>query len=187
MSRWSAYWRLTPATDLATVLVSAFVVSAVLSGALLAAPAGPAGASTGTSGMSVKVTPNHDLTNGQAVTVSGRGLTRSDDGANVTWFAAECTAAVRGRMNLTTDTPHCNVADAEAIRVARNGTFSAKFRVRSGIVGDGYCGTPGHAGCVIAVGTVKSQGAVARISFATPSTPPTTAPTTSTSTSTTDG
>jgi hypothetical protein len=87
-------------------------------------------------------------------------------------------------MNLTTDTPHCNVADAQAVRVAHNGAFSIRFRVHSGIVGDGYCGTPGHASCVIAVGTVKGQGAVAKISFVTPSAPPTTSSTSTTSTTT---
>ena len=122
----------------------------------------------GTAGLSVKVTPDRGLVNGQAVTVSGRGLTRTDGGTNLTWFATECTAAVHGRMNPSTDTPHCDVTDAQAIRVGHNGTFSTKFRVRSGIVGDGYCGTAGHASCVIGVGTVKGQGTVVRISFATP-------------------
>ncbi len=128
------------------------------------------------------MTPDRNLVNGQAVTVSGHGLARTDGGTNLTWFATECTAAVRGRMNLTTDTPHCNVADAQAVRIAHNGTFSIKFRVHSGIVGDGYCGTPGHASCVIAVGTVKGQGTVAKISFVTPSAPPTTASTSTTTT-----
>jgi hypothetical protein len=173
MSRWSAYRCLAPASDLAAVVVSVFVVCGVLSGALLAGPATSAGAS-GSAGLSIKVTPDRNLVNGQAVTVSGRGLAHTDDGTNLTWFATECTAAVRGRMNLTTDTPHCDVTDAQAVRVAHNGTFSTKFRVRSGIVGDGYCGTPGHASCVIAIGTVKGQGTVAKISFVTPSATPTT-------------
>lgn len=187
MSRWSAYRCLAPTSGLATIAVTALVVGVGLAGVLLATPAG---ASSSTGGLSVKVTPGHNLTNGELVTVSGHGLTRSDDGANVTWFAVECTAAVRGRMNLTTDTPHCDVADAQAIRVAHNGAFSTKFRVHSGIVGDGYCGTPGHASCVIAVGTVKGQGSVAKISFAAPPAPPNTSTSTSsttTSTSTSDG
>ncbi len=79
MSRWSAYRCLAPASDLAAVVVSVFVVCAVLSGVLLAGPATPAGAA-GTAGLSIKVTPNRDLVNGQAVTVSGRGLARTDDG-----------------------------------------------------------------------------------------------------------
>ena len=183
MSRWSAYRCLAPATDLAAAVVAAFVVCGVISGALLIGPS-PAGAS-GTTGLSIKVTPDRNLVNGQAVTVSGHGLAHSDGGTNLTWFATECTAAVRGRMNLTTDTPHCNVADAQAVRVAHNGTFSIKFRVHSGIVGDGYCGTPGHANCVIAVGTVKGQGTVAKIAFAAPGPPPTTT-SSSTTTSTSD-
>jgi hypothetical protein len=171
---------LAPATHLAAVVVSGLVVCGVLSGALSAGPATPAGASgaSGTAGLSLKVTPDRNLVDGQAVTVSGHGLARTDDGTILTWFATECTAAVHGRMNLTTDTPHCDVADAQAVHVAHNGTFSTKFRVRSGIVGDGYCGTPGHATCVIAVGTVKGQGSVAKISFVTPSTPPSSTTTT---------
>jgi hypothetical protein len=142
----------------------------------------PASASVGSPGMTVKVTPNRDLVNGQAVTVSGHGLPRSDGGGILTWFATECTASVRGRMNPSTDTPHCDVTDAQAIRVSRTGSFSTKFRVRSGIVGDGYCGTAGHPTCVIGIGTVKGQGTVVRISFAIrPS------PTNSTTTTTTIG
>jgi hypothetical protein len=118
--------------------------------------------------LAVKVSPNHGLVNGQTVTLSGHGLTRSDGSGSLTWFATECTASVRGRMNPSTDTPHCDVTDAQAIRVSHSGSFSTKFRVRSGIVGDGYCGTAGHATCVIGVGTAKGQGTVVKISFATP-------------------
>ncbi len=153
--------------------------SAVVSAVLLAGPA-----SAGSAGVWVKVTPNHGLVNGQTVTISGHGLTRSDGGGSLTWFATECTAAVHGRMNPSTDTPHCDVTEAHAVRVSHNGTFSTKFRVRSGIVGDGYCGTAGHTTCVIGVGTVKGQGTVVKISFATPP-PATTTTSTSASSSTT--
>jgi hypothetical protein len=154
MSRWSTH-----ASGLGAVVAWAVVASIVL----LAGPA-----SAGTSGMSVKVSPNRGLVNGEMVTISGHGLARSDDGDSLTWFATECTASVRGRMNPSTDTPHCDVTDAQAIRVSRSGSFSTKFRVRSGIVGDGYCGTAGHATCVIGVGTAKGQGTVVRLNFATP-------------------
>ena len=52
--------------------------------------------------------------------------------------------------------------------MARNGTFTARFRVMTGIIGDGYCGTPGHATCVIGVGDVQGQGTVVRITFKVP-------------------
>ena len=76
-----------------------------------------------------------------------------------------------GRLNPSTDTPHCDVTDAQALKVARNGSVTARFRVRTGIIGDGYCGTPGHATCVIGVGNVQGQGTVVRITFKVPPSP----------------
>lgn len=165
MSRWSAYRWTAHACALG---------AAVVSGVLLAGPA-----TAGAAGLTVRVTPDRGLVNGQVVTVSGNGLTHSGAGSGLTWFVTQCTASVRGRMSPSRDTPHCDVTDAKAIRVSHNGSFSTKFRVRAGIVGDGYCGTAGHAGCVIAVSTAKGLGSVAKISFATPK-PPTTSSTTST-------
>jgi len=145
------------------------VLSSLVPGVLLA-PSASAGAAAG----SVKVSPNRSLVNGQVVTVSGRGLGRSATGSGLAWFVSECTASVRGRLNPATDTPHCDVADARAIRVGHDGTFSTRFHVRAGIVGDGYCGTAGHATCVIAVSTAKGQGTVVKITFAPVSTTTTT-------------
>jgi hypothetical protein len=135
----------------------------LVTAAVLAVPL-PAGAS----GVSVKVTPNRGLVDGQSVAISGRGLARTADGKAVTWFAVECTVAVMGRLKPSTDTPHCDIAAAQALRVARNGTFTARFHVMTGIIGDGYCGTPGHATCVIGVGDVQGQGTVVRITFKVP-------------------
>jgi hypothetical protein len=158
MSRWSAYtW---PAH------VSAAVAAVVCALGSCVLPADPA--SAGATGLSVKVSPDRNLVNGQVVTVSGRGLARSATANGLTWFITECTAVVKERMNPATDTPHCDVTDARAIKVSREGTFSTRFRVRTGIVGDGYCGIDGHANCVIGVSTAKGQGTVVTITFATP-------------------
>jgi hypothetical protein len=157
MSRRSAQRCAAHAIRLGVVVASAAFATSMVGGA---APA------SGTTSMSVKVTPDHGLVNGQRVTVSGHGVARTDGGSSLTWFVTECTASVRGRMNPSTDTPHCDVTDAQAIRVSRNGTFSTKFHVRAGIVGDGYCGTAVHASCVIGVGNAKGQGTVVRITFA---------------------
>ena len=140
----------------------------------------------GASGVSVRVTPSSGLVNGEIVTVSGHGLTRTQDGKPQTWFVAECTASVQGRMNPSTDTPHCDIADAKAIRLGRHGTFSARFRVENGIIGDGYCGSDGHGWCVVGVGDARGQGTVARISFKAPppATTTTMAPASSTTSST---
>jgi hypothetical protein len=164
MSRWSAH-------------ASALGVAAVCAGVPSALLAVPAGASAG---VSVKVAPNRGLVNGEVVTVSGRGLSRSNGGSGLTWFVTECTSAVRNRVHPSTDTQHCDVADAKAIKVGHDGTFSTRFHVRAGIVGDGYCGTDGHMSCVIGVSTAQGQGTVVKITFATPKSTPTT--TTSTTT-----
>ncbi|HMK62785.1 MAG TPA: neocarzinostatin apoprotein domain-containing protein [Acidimicrobiales bacterium] len=119
-------------------------------------------------GITVRVTPDRDLVSGQSVTVSGHGLGKPPGSGAPTWFVTECTAAVRGRMNPATDTPHCDITDAEAVKLSETGTFKTHFRVTAGIVGDGYCGTPGHATCVIAVGTAAGKGTIVAISFRVP-------------------
>lgn len=174
MSRWLGYrW---------SAHVAALGVAAVSAGAFAVLLAGPASAGSGA--LSVKVSPDRGLVNGQTVTVSGRGLTHASGGSGLAWFVTECTAAVHNRVNPATDTPHCDVTDARAIKVGHDGTFSTRFHVRSGVIGDGYCGTAGHSSCVIGVSTAKGQGTVVKISFATPK-PTTTTTTTSSTTSTT--
>jgi hypothetical protein len=153
---------------------------ALAGGVTAALPALPAQA--GTPGMVVKITPNQGLKAGQTVTVTGHGLPKSSNGKPQTWFVTECTAAVRGRVNPSTDTPHCDITHAQALKVTSKGTFNAHYRLTTGIIGDGYCGTPGHATCVIGVGTVQGAGTVVRITFKTPAPPPTTSSTTTTTT-----
>ncbi len=125
----------------------------------------------GAASLPIKVTPNTGLVNGQSVTISGRGLVRSFHGSPQTWFVTQCTGSVQRRMNPTTDTPHCDITNAKAVRVGRNGTFTARFRVVTGIIGDGYCGTAGHLTCVIGIGTAQGLGTVVRITFKSPAAP----------------
>jgi hypothetical protein len=153
---------------------------ALAGGVAAAVPALPAQA--GTPGMVVKITPNQGLKAGQMVTVSGHGLPKASGGKPQTWFVTECTAVVRGRVDPATDTPHCDITHAMALKVNGKGTFNSRYRLRTGIIGDGYCGTPGHATCVIGVGTAQGAGTVVRITFKTAAGPPTTSSTTTTST-----
>ena len=147
-------------------LAAGVTLGCLVGAAALAAPQ-PAGAS----GVTVKVAPNHGLVNGQTVVITARGLARTSGGKPLTWFAVECTAAVTGRLNPSTDTPHCNVTAAQALKVAHNGSATTRFKVTTGIIGDGYCGTPGHATCVIGVGNVRGQGTVVRVTFKVPASP----------------
>jgi hypothetical protein len=129
---------------------------------LLAAPP-PAGAASPR--LSVTVSPSHGLTNGQWVTVTGKGFPKSGSGSGVTWFVTECTTAVRGRLNASTDAAHCDVTSAKAVHLSKNGRFTTRYRVETGIIGDGYCGTAGHLTCVIGVGTASGSGAAFNITF----------------------
>jgi hypothetical protein len=118
--------------------------------------------------MVIKVSPNHGLRSGQTVTVRGRGLPKSAGTRSGTWFVTECTTAVRGRVDPDTDTPHCAISDAQALKVSSSGTFNTRYRLTAGIIGDGYCGTAGHATCIIGVGTAQGLGTVVRITFKVP-------------------
>jgi hypothetical protein len=124
--------------------------------------------SAGAASVSVKVSPASNLTGGKSVTITGKGMVKSYQGKAQTWFATQCTSAVQGHLNVATDTPHCDITHAIALKVARNGTFTAHFSVLAGIVGDGYCGTAGHLTCVIGVGTAQGLGTVVHISFKAP-------------------
>jgi hypothetical protein len=126
--------------------------------------AAPAGAAS----VSVKVRPSSNLTSGKTVTITGRGLVSSYQGAPQTWFATECTAAVHGHLDPQTDTPHCDITHAITIKVSHNGTFTARYHVVAGIIGDGYCGTVGHLTCVIGIGTAQGLGTVVRVTFKPP-------------------
>jgi hypothetical protein len=142
-------------------------VGLLVSGPPADAMGSPSSGTAGTTGtaITVKVTPNHALVGGQLVTVSGHGLTSSTAGGVQTWFVIECNAAVQGHMDPDSDAQHCAVTVARAIHPRHDGTFSTPFRVVSGIVGDGYCGTPGHLTCVLAVATVAARGTVAHVTF----------------------
>lgn len=123
----------------------------------------PAGAA-----ISLRVTPSHGLVAGQTIAVTGRGLGSPPAKDAPTWFVTQCTTSVRGHMDPSTDTPHCDITHAKAVRLSHNGTFNVHYRVVTGIIGDGYCGTVGHATCIIVVGTATGQGAAATITFKVP-------------------
>ncbi len=161
--------------SVAVAIAVAVVALVGIAGAAVLAPP----ALAGTPGLVVKVTPSQGLKPGQTVAVSGHGLPKSSDGSPRTWFVTECTAAVRGRMNPSTDTPHCDIAHAQPLRVSANGTFHSHYNLTAGIIGDGWCGIAGHATCVIGVGTAQGLGTVVRITFRTSPAP---APTSTTST-----
>ena len=114
---------------------------------------------------------------GQTVTVSGRGLPGCLRREPRTWFVTECTAAVRGRMNPSTDTPHCDITHAQAAPRRSQRHVHRPLPRRRRDHRRRLLRHRGHATCVIGVGTAQGQGTVVRITFKTP-TPPRPAPTT---------
>jgi neocarzinostatin family protein len=139
------------------------VAALILGGAVsiaLSVAALPAGAS----GISVKASPAKGLSNGQTIKLTGKGLPYTSRLGKNTFFVDECNAAVKGKLS-TADTLHCDVALARAVKLAKNGTFTAKFKVVTGKVGDGMCGVPGSLTCVIGVGDTQGQGTVVKVTF----------------------
>lgn len=145
----------------------AWVVTALGCGtgtALLSDGALAASASAAPPGSSVTVSPSRGLAAGQLLTITGKGFPRPGS-ASVTWFVTQCTAAVHGHLNASTDSSHCDLTNAKAVHLSKNGTFTAHYRVRTGIVGDGYCGTAGHLTCIIGVGTADGTGVAVKVTF----------------------
>jgi len=142
---------------IAALAVAGLAAASVLAGA------GAAGAS----GISVKVSPSKGLVNAQTVTITGSGLGKTTHGSTSTWFADECNALVTGKLT-TADTPHCDVSVAKTLTVSKSGSFTSKFTVATGTVGDGVCGVTGHLTCVIGIGTASGKGTVVKITFKAP-------------------
>ena len=89
---------------------SACLAALALSPLVAPTPAGAGQAPTG--GLAARVTPSRGLVGGQTVTVTGRGFGKPPSKGAPAWFVTECTSGVRGHMNPTTDTAHCDITNA---------------------------------------------------------------------------
>ena len=92
------------------------------------------------------VTPSTGLTNGETVKVTGSGFTPKDS-----VFLIECLATSQSQAG-------CNVASATPATVSATGTIAATmFKVTTGTIGNGTCGTSAaNAGaCAINVGNIS--------------------------------
>jgi hypothetical protein len=139
-------------------------VAAILFGGAAAISLMTMAAPAGASGISLKASPSKGLTNGKTVKVTAKGLPVTTKGKKNSFFVAECNSLVTGSLSLA-DESHCDISTAKAIKVSKKGSFSGKFKVVTGKVGDGYCGTAGHLTCVIGVGDIAGQGTVVNITF----------------------
>jgi hypothetical protein len=151
------------------VALSAAAISATL--LVAGVVAGSAGASakshdsTTTSTVATKpphlvVTPVSGLTKGKIVRVSGKGFTANDQ-----VYVVQCLASATGAGG-------CNIAGAVPVTVTANGTLPlTKFKVITGAIGGGRCGTrkSNLNACEISVGNASGgDSATVRIQFKLP-------------------
>jgi len=106
----------------------------------------------------VIVTPSHSLRAGQTVKVAGHGFTPGDG-----VYIVECMASA-------TDSTGCDIATAIPATITAKGALApTKFKIVTGVVGNGTCGTTkaNLKQCAISVGNVTGgDSGVARITFA---------------------
>ncbi|MGA7835591.1 MAG: neocarzinostatin apoprotein domain-containing protein [Acidimicrobiales bacterium] len=117
-------------------------------------------------GPGVSVTPSTGLTNGQSVTITGSNFTPGDS-----VYAVECL------LTATTEAG-CDTSTATPISVSATGALpSTTFKVATGAIGNGTCGTTAtnYASCIIEVATLTgTDRGVSTIDFVAPAvaTPP---------------
>lgn len=106
------------------------------------------------------VTPIKGLKNGTTVKVSGKGFTPKD-----TLYIVQCIWNAKGSAG-------CSIASATPVTVSATGTFPAtKFKVVTGTIGNGKCGTKKSNlnNCAVSAGNAAGgDSAVARIQFVLP-------------------
>lgn len=119
-------------------------------------------------GPAITITPNTALTAGQTVSVVGTGYA-----PGLTLFAIECLASA-------TSITGCDLATATPVTESATGTFTQPFKVVTGPVGSGTCGTSASdLTCIVEVADqAQTNSAAAPITFALPVTTTTTTTTT---------
>ncbi len=112
---------------------------------------------TSTGPRTVKATPSSNLHNGQRVVVTGSNFKAGDH-----VFIIECRRGAKGQKG-------CDLATLKAVTVKSNGRLPAtKFKVVTGKIGNGTCGTTkaNRNGCEVSVGNAAGKdAAVTKISF----------------------
>jgi len=106
------------------------------------------------------VTPSTGLTNHKTVTVSGTGFKAKDQ-----VYITECQATAKGEAG-------CDIFLAVPVKITAAGVLpKTKFKVATGTIGNGKCGTSkaNLKGCAVSVGNAAGgDSAVAPIAFKSP-------------------
>jgi hypothetical protein len=139
--------------------IRAITVAALLStGILTSGLINVTGASAATP--KLVVTPSTGLTNHKTVTVSGTGFKPKD-----TVYITECQVSAKGEAG-------CDIFLATPVKISAKGVLAkTKFKVVTGTVGNGKCGTTASnlKKCAVSAGNVSGgDSAVFKITFAKP-------------------
>ena len=138
------------------VAVAALLSTGILTSGLI----NVGGASAAAAKPKLVVTPSTGLTNHKTVTVSGTGFKPKD---NV--YITECQATAKGEAG-------CDIFTALPAKISSKGVLAkTKFKVVTGKIGNGKCGTTAAnlRKCAVSVGNVTGgDSAVFKIVFAAP-------------------
>lgn len=111
----------------------------------------------------IVVTPSVGLHNGEKVKVRGAGFKPKDS-----VFIVECLATAKGQAQ-------CDISTVVAVTVNAKGVLPVTtFKVKTGKIGSGKCGTTlkNLRSCAVSVGNVRGKDSTsARITFARPAAP----------------
>ncbi|MGH3732098.1 MAG: neocarzinostatin apoprotein domain-containing protein [Acidimicrobiales bacterium] len=126
----------------------------------LALLGGLAASAASAAGPKLVVTPSTNLHNGEAVKVSGTGFKAGD-----AVYIVECLYTAKGESN-------CNILNTVPATISKSGALPAsRFKVATGKIGNGKCGTTTKnlRDCAVSVGNESGgDSAVFRIIFKSP-------------------
>jgi hypothetical protein len=117
-------------------------------------------AASAAGGPKLKVTPSTNLRNGEKVEVSGTGFKAGDS-----VYIVQCLVSAKGESN-------CNILNTVPATISKSGVLpKSTFKVSSGKIGNGKCGTTtaNLKSCAVSVGNISGgDSAVFRIAFKAP-------------------
>lgn len=138
----------------------AAAAAVVLSTGLVACAVASVATAGATSSPKLVVVPSGGLTNNKVVTVKGTGFKPKDQ-----VYITECLFTAK-------DASGCNIATAVPATISAKGALPVtKFKVGTGVIGNGKCGTKASnlKSCAISVGNANGgDTATARITFLPP-------------------
>lgn len=135
--------------------VAAMLSTGVLTSGVLSATSASAAATP-----KLVVTPSTGITNGKSVFVSGTGFKPKD-----TVYITECLATAKGEAQ-------CDIETATPVTISATGVLKkTKFKIITGVIGSGRCGTKASnlRSCAVSAGNVSGKDTATKdIVFALP-------------------